>query len=140
MGLFPFPWFAGSCFYRPYLFETDEARELAWVLQYLRMLMMIVPSSVPSQLVCSVKKLQTFSIGSTILNYGMIGSGKFSEFRMVWRDQRDLYRTAKLFRETGAISQNLSRPDGERRVTNFLHLAEVLHQVTSENLCHRPLW
>ena len=26
---------------------------------------------------------------------------------------------------------NLKRPDGERRVTNFLHLAEVLHQANS---------
>ena len=51
---------------------------------------------------------------------------------MVWRDQGIYIALRKLFRETGAISQNLSRPDGERRVTNFLHLAEVLHQVTSE--------
>ena len=28
---------------------------------------------------------------------------------------------------------NLKRPDGERRVTNFLHLAEVLHQASSNN-------
>ena len=36
-----------------------------------------------------------------------------------------------LFRRAYAVSQNLRRPDGERRVTNFLHLAETLHQASS---------
>ena len=39
----------------------------------------------------------------------------------------------QLFRATHAIPKNLCRPDGERRVTNFLHLAEVLHRATSNN-------
>ena len=30
-----------------------------------------------------------------------------------------------LFRRARAVSQNLRRPDGERRVTTFLHLAET---------------
>ena len=35
--------------------------------------------------------------------------------------------------------KNLCRPDGERRVTNFLHLAEVLHRATINNRSHlRP--
>ena len=55
------------------LFETDEAKELAWVLQGLadahddRAIRRALATGLLG------KKLQTLSIGSTILNYGMIG-------------------------------------------------------------------
>ncbi len=114
------------------LFETDEAKELAWVLQ-------------------GVADAHDDGAVRRALATGLLGKktsdfqnwidepqqwdewvGKFRELRAIWRDQGIYVALRKLFRETGAIRQNLSRPDGERRVTNFLHLAEVLHQATSE--------
>ncbi|MDA7757271.1 exodeoxyribonuclease V subunit beta [Opitutales bacterium] len=51
----------------------------------------------------------------------------------LWRKEGIYVAVISLLRRARALSQNLRRPDGERRVTNFLHLAEVLHQASSCN-------
>ena len=114
------------------LFETDEAKELAWVLQGLADAH--DDRAIRRALATGLLGKKTSDFEHWIDNPELWDDwvGKFREFRMVWRDQGIYIALRKLFRETGAISQNLSRPDGERQVTNFLHLAEVLHQVTSE--------
>lgn len=115
------------------LFETDEARELCWVLEGLA-------SSGNDR---SVRR----ALATGLL--GMCGSDfqHWEENPQAWESQVVEFRTIRktwstsgvyvalqqLFRQTGAIAKNLNGPDGERRVTNFLHLSEVLHQATANH-------
>jgi len=115
------------------LFETDEAKEISWVLQGLANAHddRAVRRALATGLLG--KKTSDFQYWMDAPEQWDEWVGKFRELRAIWRDQGIYVALRKLFRETGAIRQNLSRPDGERRVTNFLHLAEVLHQATSGN-------
>ncbi len=57
---------------------------------------------------------------------------RFHHCRDLWRD-RGFIRTFHWFmRETGLRADILSRPGGERSLTNVLHLAEVLHRAERE--------
>lgn len=115
------------------LFETEESRELCWVLQGLS----------DAQNDRSIRRaLATGLLGMSSDDFqGWKDDpaewerwvGQFRGIRKTWREQGIYVALRKLFRETGAIERNLKRPDGERRVTNFLHLSEVLHQATANN-------
>ena len=115
------------------LFETDEAKELACVLQGLANAHddRAVRRALATGLLG--KKTSDFQNWINAPELWDEWVGKFREFRTLWHEQGIYVVLRKLFRETGAIGQNLSRLDGERRVTNFMHLAEVLHQATSKN-------
>ena len=63
--------------------------------------------------------------------------GCFREHFDLWRKDGVYVALISLFRRARAVSQNLRRPDGERRVTNFLHLAETLHQASANP--YRPI-
>ena len=113
------------------LFETDEARELCWVLQGLA----------DAQNEKSIKRaLATGLLGMTTADFQSwlddpaewdLWVGRFRQLQRAWREEGLYPVLRRLFRESGAIARNLRRPDGERRVTNFLHLSEVLHQATA---------
>jgi exodeoxyribonuclease V beta subunit len=115
------------------LFDSVEAKELLWVLEGI----------VDSGNERSIKRaLATGLLGMTSNDFqawqdhpeewaGWVGY--FRDCLKTWRKEGVYVALRELFRETGAISLNLRRPDGERRVTNFLHLAEALHQATSNN-------
>ena len=115
------------------LFETDEARELLWVLQ----------GMANSRNDRSIKRaLASGLLGMTTSDFQQWMDqprewdqwvGRFRDLSTIWREEGIYMALRRLFRETGAIERNLGRPDGERRVTNFLHLAEVLHHITTEN-------
>jgi exodeoxyribonuclease V beta subunit len=115
------------------LFETDEARELLWVLQ----------GMANSRNDRSIKRaLASGLLGMTTSDFQQWMDqprewdqwvGRFRDLSTIWREEGIYMALRRLFRETGAIERNLGRPDGERRVTNFLHLAEVLHHTTTEN-------
>ena len=115
------------------LFDSAEAKELLWVLEGI----------VDSGSERSIKRaLATGLLGMTSNDFqawqdqpdewaGWVGY--FRDCLKTWRKEGVYVALRELFRKTGAISLNLKRPDGERRVTNFLHLAESLHQATSNN-------
>ncbi len=115
------------------LFDSAEAKELLWVLEGI----------VDSGSERSIKRaLATGLLGKTSNDFqawqdqpdewaGWVGY--FRDCLKTWRKEGVYVALRELFRKTGAISLNLKRPDGERRVTNFLHLAESLHQATSNN-------
>lgn len=115
------------------LFDSAEAKELLWVLEGI----------VDSGSERSIKRaLATGLLGMTSNDFqawqdqpdewaGWVGY--FRDCLKAWRKEGVYVALRELFRKTGAISLNLRRPDGERRVTNFLHLAEALHQATSNN-------
>ncbi|MEK9634697.1 MAG: 3'-5' exonuclease, partial [Opitutae bacterium] len=106
------------------LFDSAEAKELLWVLEGI----------VDSGSERSIKRaLATGLLGRTSNDFqawqdqpdewaGWVGY--FRDCLKTWRKEGVYVALCELFRKTGAISLNLKRPDGERRVTNFLHLAE----------------
>ncbi len=115
------------------LFESPEAKELLWVLEGL----------VNARNERAIKRaLATGLLGMTSADFQSWQDepakwdewvGTFREYHETWRKKGIYVAMRELFRKTRAIPRNLRRPDGERRVTNFLHLAEVLHQATSTN-------
>ena len=56
----------------------------------------------------------------------------FGKHHEVWRDHGFIQMLRHLAVEHGVRQRLLSYPDGERRLTNFLHLAELLHAACVE--------
>jgi len=56
----------------------------------------------------------------------------FAEAHARWRDRGFTQMFRHLLRDTQARPRLLALPDGERRLTNFLHLAEILHSTARE--------
>jgi len=115
------------------LFESPEAKELLWVMEGIA----------NARNERAIKRaLATGLLGNTSEDFQQWQDepkkweewvGRFREYHQTWRQQGIYVALNKLFRKTSAIPKNLKRPDGERRVTNFLHLAEVLHRASSAN-------
>ena len=115
------------------LFDSQEAKEILWVLE----------GVVNARNERAIKRaLGTGLLGMTSkdFQYWHDNPGEWDEWVGLFRECQESWRTKgvyvalhQLFRETNAIPKNLRRPDGERRVTNFLHLAEVLHRAMSNN-------
>jgi exodeoxyribonuclease V beta subunit len=109
------------------LFDSAEAKELLWVLEGIA----------DSGSERSIRRaLATGLLGMTSEDFQAWQDqpekwadwvGYFRECHKTWRKEGIYVALRELFRKT------LKRPDGERRVTNFLHLAEALHQATSNN-------
>jgi len=49
-----------------------------------------------------------------------------------------MYR--RILADQAVAERLLSRPDGERRLTNFLHLGELLHQAAQTHAAPEALW
>ena len=113
------------------LFSSPEAKEILWVLEGL----------VECRNERSVRRaLATGLLGmnsTDFINWQVDHSSWeawltcFRQHLEIWRKDGVYVALISLFRRAYAVSQNLRRPDGERRVTNFLHLAEALHQASS---------
>lgn len=56
---------------------------------------------------------------------------RFGRYHDLWRKQGFMRMIRQLMSETGVQSRFLTFPDGERRLTNVLHLAEVLHSAAT---------
>ena len=57
---------------------------------------------------------------------------RFAAAHARWRDRGFIQMFRELLRDTAARTRLLALPGGERRLTNFLHLAEVLHSAARE--------
>ena len=57
---------------------------------------------------------------------------RFQKHHELWRDRGFIQMLRHLAIEQGVRQRLLSYPDGERRLTNFLHLAELLHGACAE--------
>ncbi|HEY3663187.1 MAG TPA: exodeoxyribonuclease V subunit beta [Chthoniobacterales bacterium] len=58
---------------------------------------------------------------------------RFQKHHQTWRDRGFIQMLRQLSAEHGVRRRLLSYPDGERRLTNFLHLAELLHTACAEH-------
>lgn len=57
---------------------------------------------------------------------------EFMEYRKIWHKRGVLAMLRALLHRRNLASSLLASPNGERRLTNFLHLGELLQQVSSE--------
>ena len=58
---------------------------------------------------------------------------RFQKHHQTWRERGFIQMLRQLSAEHGVRRRLLSYPDGERRLTNFLHLAELLHTASVEH-------
>ncbi|CAN5533920.1 exodeoxyribonuclease V subunit beta [soil metagenome] len=58
---------------------------------------------------------------------------RFQKHHQIWRDRGFIQMLRQLASEHGVRPRLLGFPDGERRLTNFLHLAELLHAACVEH-------
>ena len=58
---------------------------------------------------------------------------RFSDWRQIWLQQGVGVMLRQWLSRENVAQRLLSRPDGERRLTNLLHLAECLHQAAQEH-------
>ena len=115
------------------LFDSQEAKEVLWVLEGI----------VNARNERAIRRaLATGLLGMTSADFQLWKDnpekwdewvGTFRECHQNWRNKGVYFALHQLFRSADSIPKNLRRPDGERRVTNFLHLSEVLHRATSNN-------
>ncbi len=123
-----------------YLFESDEAQELA------RILAAIIN---PNDETLIASALATSILGESANGITMLQTADkdwqsrlalFRYYHDVW-NRDGFFRMFRLLMVQQKVKQRLScLPDGERRLTNILHLAEELHkQSLAENLGMRGL-
>lgn len=65
-------------------------------------------------------------------------SARFHQWHDLWRGSGFIAMFRRLLRETGARARLLARPDGERRLTNLLHLAEIVQCAATEDQLGPP--
>ena len=58
---------------------------------------------------------------------------KFAEYQQIWQRQGVLPMLHHLLLAENITEKLLSRPDGERKLTDLLHLAEILQQAAALN-------
>ncbi|MDL1977951.1 MAG: exodeoxyribonuclease V subunit beta [Deltaproteobacteria bacterium] len=57
---------------------------------------------------------------------------RFRTYHATWQDHGFIRMFKRMMTEENILSRLMTLPDGERRNTNLLHLAEVLHQASTE--------
>jgi exodeoxyribonuclease V beta subunit len=115
------------------VFQTADAEDVERVLQAILEPARdrLVRAALATELFgCDAAEIEMISNDETRLMKRII---QFTEYRDLWlrRGFGVMYRRV-LSTERVAIRM-LSRPDGERRLTNFLHLGESLHQASEAN-------
>ena len=110
------------------LFETGEAAEVTRILQAIIR---------PEREGLLRAALATACLGwdasslEDLLSDPMEGEERLLRFRAcheTWRERGFIHAFLDLLRRESALPRLLGLPDGERRVTNLLHLSEVLHR------------
>jgi exodeoxyribonuclease V beta subunit len=110
------------------LFETEEAAEMGRILQAMVR---------PEREGLLRAALATAALGWDALSLeGLLSDAEGREARLLrfrachetWREKGFIHAFLDLLRREAALPRLLGLPDGERRVTNLLHLSEVLHR------------
>lgn len=113
------------------VFESDVARDLVHWLRAVAM---------PQDVRLVRAGLATRTLGLSLDELGRLASNdeafdarseQLRQLRSVWQSQGVLAMLRQTLYQLGLASRWLSRADGERRLTNFLHLAELLQTASS---------
>lgn len=115
------------------LFAGDEAQELLWVLEGIvkcRDERSIKRSIGTPLLAGTVELFEEFQQNPAKWELWV---DRFRNYLHIWQEQGVFITLNTMFRECKVLENNLQRPDGERRVTNLLHLADVLQDTNSKN-------
>jgi len=123
-----------SVFYsRDSVFETDEARQMQQVLSAL------VDSDdepqVRSACVTDLFGIDGYELDQLVHNdaawAGLLG--RMRKYRELWQQRGLMPMFRVLATEQQVVRRLLARPGGERRLTNFLHLAELLQEASARH-------
>ncbi|MFH1081519.1 MAG: exodeoxyribonuclease V subunit beta [Pseudomonadota bacterium] len=122
------------------IFDSHEAREILLVLQG-------IAWPARESLVRGALATDILGAGAGTLDKWLNDDTAWSARLETFRQDHDLWKSSgfmRMFRtltvRESVRSRLLSFPDGERRLTNLMHLAEILHQAsTSRNLDHNRL-
>jgi exodeoxyribonuclease V beta subunit len=108
------------------VFESDEARELQWIL------VAILNSGREAAVKCALttdalglngNQLQELAANEILWQARL---QEFAGFRASWERDGFFFMFSQLLRREKAVENLLRFPDAERRITNVLHLAELL--------------
>ena len=122
------------------VFDSDEARELEWVLQA------IVDPAHPAT-VCTAQATALLGSGmEELLAFQRDENSpqweacvdRLYQWREEWHRHGVMAVVQRVFEECDVARRLLEWVDGERRLTNFLHLAEVLHRASVEQRLDPP--
>jgi exodeoxyribonuclease V beta subunit len=125
---------------RSSVFHAAEAQDLETVLTAILSPARepLVRAALATDLVgCTVSDIEAISGTQALL---MDRVRQFTEYRDLWfrRGFGLMYR--RLLADQAVAQRLLLRPDGERRLTNFLHLGEILHQAAQTYVAPDALW
>jgi exodeoxyribonuclease V beta subunit len=114
------------------VFESREAWELACVLR--AMLHPGDPARLRAALATSAHGLDAAAIDRLGEDSAELASAaeRFAEYGRLWSEAGLVRALERWRREEGALSRLLALEDGERRVTNWLHLVELLQGIALE--------
>ncbi|MFN3202816.1 MAG: exodeoxyribonuclease V subunit beta [Bradymonadia bacterium] len=114
--------------------ETPEAEELSRVMQALA-----DPGHANRVKVALTTPLVGLDAGDLLALSGPEGEGQWDEWlerfqawHEIWRDAGFIQAFRRMMDTLGVQRRLLAWVDGERRLTNYLHLAELLHKVSTE--------
>ena len=122
------------------VFHAAEAQDLETVLTAI-----LSPSREPllraalatDLLGCTVSEIEAISGDEARL---MDRVRQFTEYRELWFQKGFGLMYRRILADQAVAERLLSRPDGERRLTNFLHLGELLHQAAQTHAAPEALW
>ncbi len=108
------------------VFESAEARELQWILAAILnpgREACVKCALTTDALGLNANQLQEFAANETLWQLRL---QEFAEFRASWERDGFYFMFSELLRREKVIENLLRFPDAERRITNVLHLAELL--------------
>jgi exodeoxyribonuclease V beta subunit len=116
------------------VFETPEAEEMAMILEAAAM--PTDPRRVRTALVSDLLGADAAELCAAVEAPGDAWQarwGAFEDYHRHWLRHGFYPMFARLMAREGVKRRLLALPDGERRVTNVLHLAELLHQAAAQH-------
>lgn len=114
------------------VFESREARSLRRVLLALvepGQRRLVRTAMVTELIGVDARGLEELDEGGEALE---LWDRRFHDFSHAWRDRGFFYAMDLIFRELDVAARLLSEPGGERSMTNFRHLIELLHAAEAE--------
>jgi len=118
---------------RDSIFASPEARDLATVLTAIASPARegLMRAALATEFFgCDAPQIERISASETLLARWLL---QFMEYRDLWANRGFGVMFRQLFSDQAVARRLLARPDGERRLTNCLHISEELQQAAESN-------